>query len=167
LLVVNYEQLLRAVFFSYFLGQKFNFSFSFYIVGSALKSCLIQKWKRFFLNLGNIFGGLKTGFFRASCFGYRVKGVSPLLLPLVSLDQTHVHITYMYVCIFRLFLMIFPKQKYFWLFFLFPTWTIKLSWVYVIGIVSERVLYVLHMVLHVIQKRRDTHVGGVIWVSGP
>ena len=29
-------------------------------------------------------------------------------------------------------------------------------------------LYVLHMVLHVIQKRGDTHVGGVIWVlPGP
>jgi hypothetical protein len=29
----------------------------------------------------------KLGFFRASCFGYRVKGVCPLLLPLVSLQK--------------------------------------------------------------------------------
>ena len=34
-------------------------------------------------------GGVKNwGFFRASCFGYRVKGVCPLLLPLVSLIWT-------------------------------------------------------------------------------
>ena len=31
------------------------------------------------------FFGLKTVSFRASCFGYRIKGVCPLLLPLVSL----------------------------------------------------------------------------------
>ena len=36
--------------------------------------------------MGSIFGGLKIVFFRASCFGFRVKGVSPLLLPLVSLN---------------------------------------------------------------------------------
>ena len=42
-------------------------------------------WAFFFFNLGSILGGLKIGFFSASCFGYRVKGVSPLLLPLVSL----------------------------------------------------------------------------------
>ena len=38
------------------------------------------------INLTNLFGRLKTGvFFTASCFGYRAKGVCPLLLPLVSL----------------------------------------------------------------------------------
>ena len=36
-------------------------------------------------NLGKNFLELKTGFFRASFFGFRVKGVCPLLLPLVSL----------------------------------------------------------------------------------
>ena len=41
--------------------------------------------KVFFFNLGGIFGGLKLGFIRASCFGFRVKGVCLLLLPLVSL----------------------------------------------------------------------------------
>ena len=36
--------------------------------------------------LGSIFFfGLKTGFFRTSCVGYRVKGVCSLLLPLVYL----------------------------------------------------------------------------------
>ena len=35
--------------------------------------------------MGSIFGGLKIVFFRASCFGFRVKGVCLLLLPLVSL----------------------------------------------------------------------------------
>ena len=39
--------------------------------------------------MGSIFGGLKIGFFRASCFGFRVKGVCPLLLPLVSLAKAH------------------------------------------------------------------------------
>ena len=39
MLVVNYEQLLRAV-FSCFHGQK---SQKIYILGSALKNCLIQK----------------------------------------------------------------------------------------------------------------------------
>ena len=38
---------------------------------SALKSCLIQKY---FFKLGNILGGLKIVFFRASCFGYSSKG---------------------------------------------------------------------------------------------
>ena len=37
------------------------------------------------MNLGRFFFNQKLGFFRASCFGYRVKGLSPLLLPLVSL----------------------------------------------------------------------------------
>ena len=34
------------------------------------------------------FGGLKIDSFRASCFDFRVKGVCPLLLHLVSLLQT-------------------------------------------------------------------------------
>ena len=38
--------------------------------------------------MGSIFFGLKTGFFRASCFGFRVKGVCLLLLPLVFLINT-------------------------------------------------------------------------------
>ena len=39
--------------------------------------------------MGSIFGGLKMFFFRASCFGFRVKGVCPLLLSLVSLVSRH------------------------------------------------------------------------------
>ena len=38
--------------------------------------------------MGSIFGGLKIVFFRASCFGFIVKCVCLLLLPLVSLFQT-------------------------------------------------------------------------------
>jgi hypothetical protein len=38
--------------------------------------------------LGSIFGGLKTVFFRVGCFGFIVKGLYPLLLPLVSLLYT-------------------------------------------------------------------------------
>ena len=42
--------------------------------------------KKFFKKFGKYFWGVKNWFFRASCFGYRVKGVCPLLLPLVFLD---------------------------------------------------------------------------------
>ena len=60
-----------------------SFNFFFYIIGSALKSCLIQKW--FFLNLGSIFGGLKIVFLGLAVLVFIVNGVCPLLLPLVSL----------------------------------------------------------------------------------
>ena len=46
-----------GLFFHVFMGKNLIFKKKNYIVGSALKSCLIQKWKRFFLNLGNILGG--------------------------------------------------------------------------------------------------------------
>jgi hypothetical protein len=49
-----------GLFFHVFMGKNLRFRKQFYIVGSALK--------------------------RASCFGFRVKGVCPLLLPLVSLS---------------------------------------------------------------------------------
>ena len=49
-------------------------------------------WGLFFqiLMIKSFFGGLKTVFIRASCFGYRVKGVCPLLLPVVSLIWTQI-----------------------------------------------------------------------------
>ena len=76
-MVVNYKQHLRAA-FSCFHGQKFNFLKKSYISASAVKK--ISK------NFGKIFFGLKTAFLglAASCFGYIVKGVCLLLLPLVS-----------------------------------------------------------------------------------
>ena len=44
----------------------------------------VEKIKKKF---GKYFWGVKNVlFFRASCSGFRVKGVCPLLLPLVSLD---------------------------------------------------------------------------------
>jgi hypothetical protein len=85
MLVVNYEQLFRAV-FSCFHGQKLRFLF-FLHFRVRTKRLLDTKVKFFFKNLESIFGGLKIVFFRASCFGFRVKGVCPLLLPLVSLPS--------------------------------------------------------------------------------
>jgi hypothetical protein len=69
---VNYEQLLRAV-FSYFHSQRLKFFF-FYIVGSALKELLDTKVKMFKKKFVKYFLGLKTGFLRASCFGFYSKG---------------------------------------------------------------------------------------------
>ena len=43
---------------------RLNFLISVYIVGSALKSCLIQKWNFFFFKLASIFfGGVKNWVF--------------------------------------------------------------------------------------------------------
>ena len=51
--------------------------------------------------MGSILFGLRTGFFRASCFRYRVKGVCPLLLPLVSLTTGYVFLCdYFFYCIY-------------------------------------------------------------------
>ena len=47
---------LFEVFFSCFEGQKYNFSIFFYIIASALKSCLIKNLKK---NWEKIFGGQK------------------------------------------------------------------------------------------------------------
>jgi hypothetical protein len=66
--ILNYEQLFSSG-FSTFYGQKFISLIFFYIVASALKSCLIKKLKKIEKNLGSIFFWLKTVFFRASCFG--------------------------------------------------------------------------------------------------
>jgi hypothetical protein len=85
--VMNYEQLLRAV-FSCFHGQKIEFLIFFLHFRVCTKKLLDTKVKLKKKKLGSILWGLKTGFFRASCFGYRVKGVCPLLLPLVSLLST-------------------------------------------------------------------------------
>ena len=88
MLVVNYEQLLR-VDFSCFHGQKLKKIKKNLHCRVCTKKLLDTKVKLFFLNLGSIFGGVKNWvFFRASCFGYRVKGACPLLLPLVSLVAT-------------------------------------------------------------------------------
>ena len=43
-------------------------------------------WKKF----GKYFFLVKNWFFRASCFGYRVMGVSPLLLPLIFLIRYYI-----------------------------------------------------------------------------
>jgi hypothetical protein len=51
---------------------------------------LDTKVKKNIQKFGKYFWGIKNCFFRASCFGFRVKGVCPLLLPLVSLIQTDV-----------------------------------------------------------------------------
>ena len=61
-----------APFFQLFMGKKLFFKLFFYIAASALKSCLIKKFKKLKKKFGRIFFGLKTGFFRASCFGFRV-----------------------------------------------------------------------------------------------
>ena len=58
-----------APFFQLFMGKKLFFKLFFYIAASALKSCLIKKFKKLKKNIGRIFFGLKTVFFRASCFG--------------------------------------------------------------------------------------------------
>ena len=71
--VLNYEQPFSLV-FSTFHGQNFFLNFFIYILASSLKSCLIEKLKKFEKNLGSIFFGLKIVFFRASCFGYYSKG---------------------------------------------------------------------------------------------
>jgi hypothetical protein len=83
-MVVNYEQLLRAV-FSYFHGQKFDFLFFLHCsirTKKLLKIKVLKKVK----NFGKYFFALiKNWFFRVACFGYRVKGVCLLLPSLVSL----------------------------------------------------------------------------------
>jgi hypothetical protein len=75
-MVVNYEQL-----FSCFHRQKLIIFFLHCRVRT--EKLLDTKAKK--KKLGSIFWGLRFGFFRASCFGFRVKGVCPLLLPLVTL----------------------------------------------------------------------------------
>jgi hypothetical protein len=81
MLVMNYEQLLRAV-FSRLHGQKFSFIYIY---------CRVRTKKLFDIKVFFfcIFGGLKIVFSRASCFGFIVKGVCLLLLPLVSLITGH------------------------------------------------------------------------------
>jgi hypothetical protein len=68
-----------------FSWAKINLLIFFYIVGSAL---LDTKVNFFFQKFGKYFWGVKKWFVRASCFGFIVKGVCLLLLPLVSLS-TH------------------------------------------------------------------------------
>jgi hypothetical protein len=84
MLVVNYEQLLRDV-FSCFHGQKFNFSKQFLHCRVRTKKLLDTKVEKMLKEFWNYFWGVKNCFFRASCFGFIVQGVCPLLLPLVSL----------------------------------------------------------------------------------
>ena len=57
--ILDYEQIFSS-FFSTFHGQKFIF----YIVASALKSCLIEKWKKKEKKNGKYFLGLKNWFFQ-------------------------------------------------------------------------------------------------------
>jgi hypothetical protein len=79
---------LRATFegcffmFSWAKKKIYNFFLHFRV---CTKMLLDTKVKKKFKKLGSIFGESKTGFFRASCFGFRIKGVCLLLLPLVSL----------------------------------------------------------------------------------
>jgi hypothetical protein len=54
------------------------------LLDTKVKKKIQKNWKVFFF-------GLKLVFFRASCFGFIVKGVCPLLLPLVSLVLMHVY----------------------------------------------------------------------------
>ena len=70
--------------FFMFSWANFFLNFFFYIVVSASKSCLNKNFK-LKKKIGKYFFWIKNYFFRASCFGFRVKGVCPLLLPLVSL----------------------------------------------------------------------------------
>ena len=79
---MNSEQLLRAV-FSCFHVQKLNFLNFFLHCRVRTKKLLDTKVKN--KKIGKYFGGVKNCFFRASCFGFIVKGVHLLLLPLVSL----------------------------------------------------------------------------------
>ena len=88
LLVVNYEQLLRPV-FSCFYGQKFNLFKHFLHCRVGTKKLLVTKVKKKIKKFGKYFFGVKNCFFRANCFGFRVKGVCPLLLPLVSSCRSH------------------------------------------------------------------------------
>jgi hypothetical protein len=71
------------------MGKKIFFKLLFYIAASALKSCLIKKFKKLKKKFGRIFFGLKTVFFRASCFCFSTYRVSPWLLSTVSLIQLH------------------------------------------------------------------------------
>ena len=73
---------LRAV-YSCFHGKILIFRF-FYIVAFALKTCLIQKWKK--KKNGKYLGG-GLSFLGLAVLVIIVKGVCPLLLPLVSLDE--------------------------------------------------------------------------------
>jgi hypothetical protein len=72
-------------FFHVFMGKIFFFLNSFLPCRVRTKKLLDTKIKKFKKEFGKIFFIIKNSFFRTSCFGYRVKGLSPLLLPLVSL----------------------------------------------------------------------------------
>ena len=82
---MNYEQLFRAVFFMFSWAKiKFKKKIHCRVRNQKL---LHTKVKKNLKKFGRIFLSKKLVFFRASCFGYRVKGVCPLLLPLVSLGK--------------------------------------------------------------------------------
>jgi hypothetical protein len=69
------------VFFHVFMGKHFLKFFLHCRVRT--EKLLDTKVKKMLKKIGNCFW-----FFRASCFSFRVKGICPLLLPLVSLVQT-------------------------------------------------------------------------------
>ena len=73
-----------GLFFHVFMGKNLFFLNFFYIVPYWKVA-----WYNSEQNLGSILGGLKIAFFRASCCGFIVKGVCPLLLSLVSLVFVH------------------------------------------------------------------------------
>jgi hypothetical protein len=55
---------------------------------------LNTKVKKIKKKFGKYFWGVKIFFFMASYFGFRVKGVCPLLLPLVSLVKTQLGLNF-------------------------------------------------------------------------
>ena len=79
------------LFFHVFMRKNFIFNFFLHCSVRTKKLLKIQV-KKIFKKLGSIFFGLKTGLFRASCFGHRVKGVCPLLIPLVSLRTSKIYL---------------------------------------------------------------------------
>ena len=79
MLVVNYEQLLRAV-FSCFRGH-----FFYLHCRVRTKKLLDTKVRKKNKKFGKYFWGFKNWFFKASCFGFILKGVCLLLFPLVFL----------------------------------------------------------------------------------
>jgi hypothetical protein len=58
-----------APFFQLFMGKNYFFSKNFLHCSIRTKKLLNRKVKKFEKKFGGIFFELKTGFFRASCFG--------------------------------------------------------------------------------------------------
>ena len=77
-----------------------NFSIFFLHCRVGTKKLLDTKVKKNYKKIGKYFIGVKNCFFRASCFGFIVKGVCPLFLPLEDTVLGHK--------------LVFPLKKSFW-----------------------------------------------------